>query len=242
MALYDAIATIYDPWSASVVEDIGFYVDEALACEGPVVELAVGSGRIAVPIAQAGRRVIGVDLSEGMLEVARSLAEEHGAADLLDLRVGDLREPPVEERVELVICPFRSLLHMQDEEDKLRALRAARELLVPGGRFVFDVFAPSDEDISETHGIWLEREPGIFERADWDAGTRTLRLSVRSGDSAASMELHWLSAIEWRRLIDEAGFDVAALYGWFDRKPYRGGEDMIWACRRREGGGTLITD
>ena len=126
--------------------------------------------------------MIGVDLSEGMLEVARSLAEEHGAADLLDLRVGDLREPPVEERVELVICPFRSLLHMQDEEDKLRALRAARELLVPGGRFVFDVFAPSDEDISETHGIWLEREPGIFERADWDAGTRTLRLSVRSGE------------------------------------------------------------
>ena len=208
MALYDAIATIYDPWSASVVEDIAFYVEEALACEGPVVELAVGSGRIAVPIAQAGRRVIGVDLSEAMLEVARSLAEEQGAADLLDLRVGDLREPPVEERVELVICPFRSLLHMQDEADKLRALRAARELLVPGGRFVFDVFAPSDEDIAATHGIWLEREPGIFERADWDAGTRTLRLSVRSGEKAASMELHWLSAIEWRRLIDEAGYDV----------------------------------
>jgi SAM-dependent methyltransferase len=234
VALYDAIAMIYDPWSASVVEDITFYVEEALACEGPVVELAVGSGRIAVPIARAGRRVIGVDLSEGMLEVARSLAEEHGAADLLDLRVGDLREPPVEERVELVICPFRSLLHMQDEADKLRALRGARELLLPGGRFVFDVFAPSDEDIAETNGIWLEREPGIFERADWDADTRTLRLSVRSGEHAASMELHWLSAIEWRRLIDEAGFDVAALYGWFDRKPYRGGEDMIWACRRQE--------
>ena len=236
MALYDSIARIYDPWSASVVEDIAVYVEEARRCDGPVVELAVGSGRIAVPIAKAGRPVIGVDLSEGMLGVARALAGEHGATDLLDLRVGDLREPPVEERVELVICPFRSLLHMQDEEDKLRALRAARELLVPGGRFVFDVFAPSDEDISETQGIWLEREAGIFERADWDAGTRTLRLSVRSGDSAASMELHWLSAIEWRRLIDEAGFDVAALYGWFDRKPYRGGEDLIWACRRREGG------
>jgi len=234
VALYDAIATIYDPWSASVVEDISFYVDEALACEGPVVELAVGSGRIAVPIAQAGRRVIGVDLSEGMLEVARAFADEYGAADLLDLRVGDLREPPVDERVELVICPFRSLLHMQDENDKLGALRAARELLVPGGRFVFDVFAPSDEDIAETQGLWLEREPGIFERADWDADTRTLRLSVRSGMSAASMELHWLSAIEWRRLIDKAGFDVSALYGWFDRKPYRGGEDMIWVCSRRE--------
>ena len=234
MALYDSIARIYDPWSASVVEDIAFYVEEALGCDGPVVELAVGSGRIAVPIAQAGRAVIGVDLSKGMLAVARALAEEHGVSALVDLRVGDLREPPVDERVPLVICPFRSLLHMADEEQKLRALRAARELLEPGGRLVFDVFAPSSEDIAETHGIWLEREDGIFERADWDETSRTLRLSVRSGDAAASMELHWLSAIEWRRLIDEAGFDVAGLYGWFDRRPYRGDEDMIWACRRRD--------
>jgi SAM-dependent methyltransferase len=234
MALYDSIARIYDPWSASVVEDIAFYVEEALGCDGPIVELAVGSGRIAVPIAQAGRAVIGVDLSEGMLAVARALAEEQGVSALVDLRVGDLREPPVDERVPLVICPFRSLLHMTDEEEKLRALRAARELLEPGGRLVFDVFAPSSEDIAETHGIWLEREDGIFERADWDEASRTLTLSVRSGDSAASMELHWLSAIEWRRLIDEAGFDIAGLYGWFDRRPYRGDEDMIWACRRRD--------
>ncbi len=82
--------------------------------------------------------------------------------------------------------------------------------------------------------LWLEREPEIFERADWDEDTRTLRLSVRSGDAAASMDLHWLSAIEWRRLIDEAGFEVAALYGWFDRRPFEGGEDMIWVCRRRD--------
>jgi SAM-dependent methyltransferase len=157
-------------------------------------------------------------------------------ASLLDLRVGDLREPPVDERVELVICPFRSLLHMPDEEQKLRALRAARDLLRPGGRFVFDVFAPSAEDIAETHGLWLEREQGIFERADWDEATRTLRLSVRSGDSSASMELHWLSAIEWRRLIDEAGLEVPGLYGWFDRRPFKGGEDMIWVCRARDGG------
>jgi len=234
VALYDSIAEIYDPWSASVVEDIAFYVEEAGRCDGPVVELAVGSGRIAVPIARAGKPVIGVDLSTSMLAVARALAEEHGVGLLVDLRVGDLREPPVDERVPLVICPFRSLLHLPDEAQKLRALRAAHTLLEPGGRLVFDVFAPSRADISETNGIWLEREPDIFERADWDEDSRTLRLSVRSGDSAAAMELHWLSALEWRRLIGEAGFDVVELYGWFDRRPYRGGEDMIWACRKRD--------
>ena len=74
MGLYDRIAAIYDPWSRSVTEDVAFYVDHALAAGGPVVELAVGTGRIAIQIARAGVTVIGVDSSPGMLAVARSAA------------------------------------------------------------------------------------------------------------------------------------------------------------------------
>ncbi|HET9460930.1 MAG TPA: class I SAM-dependent methyltransferase [Gaiellaceae bacterium] len=234
MALYDKIASFYDPWSRSVTEDVGFYIDHALASGGPVVELAVGTGRIAVPIAEAGIPVIGVDSSPAMLEVARTAAEAAGVSHLLDLRVGDLREPPVAERVPLVICPFRSLLHMETEDEKLVALDAAHALLEPNGRFVFDVFSPSPEDIEETDGRWLEREPGIFERADWDEGTRTLSLSVRSGDTATSFGLHWLSAPEWLRILDKADFEVEAVHGWFDLRPYGGDEDMIFVCRARE--------
>jgi SAM-dependent methyltransferase len=233
-ALYDTIAAFYDPWSVSVTEDVGLYVEEALASGGPVVELAVGTGRIAVPIAKAGIPVIGVDLSAEMLAVARAYAVEEGVETLLDLRRGDLREPPVEQRVPLVICPFRSLLHLEDERDKLCGLRAAHSLLEPGGRFVFDVFAPSREDIEETGGRWLEREPGILERADWDEPSRTLTLSVRAGDAATSFGLHWLEEQEWRALLHDAGFAVDALYGWFDRRPFDGGEDMIWMCTRRD--------
>ena len=118
------------------------------------------------------------------------------------------------------------------EEEKLRALRAAASLLHPGGRLVFDVFAPSREDIEETDGLWLEREPGIFERADWDLRTRTLALSVRGGEEATTFELHWLSAPEWHHLIEQAGLVVEELFGWFDRRPYEGGEDQIWVCSR----------
>ena len=232
-ALYDRIARIYDPWSVSVREDVELYVEEALASGGPVVELAVGTGRIAVPIAKAGIGVIGVDQSPGMLAIAREYAEREGVAGLLDLRIGDLRDPPVDEQVPLVTIPFRSLLHMADDGDRLRALTAAARLLEPGGRLVFDVFAPSQEDIEETDGIWLEREPGIFERADWDPRNRTLVLSVRGGDEAATMELHWLSPAEWNALVEDAGLEVEALYGWFDRRPWDGGEDQIWVCRRR---------
>ena len=234
MTLYDSIASIYDPWSRSVTEDVEFYVEHALAAGGPVVELAVGTGRIAVPVALAGVDVIGVDSSPGMLAVARAAAEEAGVSSRIDLRLGDLREPPVTERVPLVLCPFRSLLHMETEAEKLRALRAARGVLEPGGSFVFDVFAPSPEDIAETDGRWLEREPGIFERADWDEASRTLRLSVRSDDgSAVTFGLHWLSAPEWMRLLDEAGLEVEAVYGWFDGRPQSGEEDMVFVTRRR---------
>lgn len=232
MALYDVISGLYDPWSVSVTEDVEYYVEEALASGGPVVELAVGTGRIAVPIARAGVPVIGVDESEGMLAVARAFAQREGVAESVDLRVGDMREPPVAERVPLVIVPFRSLLHLADEREKLRALEAAAALLEPGGRLVFDVFAPSAEDIAETDGRWLEREPGIFERADWDETARTLTLSVRRGDEAASFTLHWLEQEEWRGLIAAAGLEVSDLHGWFDRRPFTGGEDMIWHCRR----------
>jgi SAM-dependent methyltransferase len=232
MSSYDAIARLYDPWSRSVTEDVGFYVAEARRAAPPVVELGVGTGRIAVPIASEGIHVIGVDSSPGMLEVCRERAERAGVAGLVELRPGDLREPPVSERVELVICPFRSYLHLRTDEERLEALRAARELLVTGGCLIFDVFAPGADDIAETHGRWLEREPEIFERADWDTDTRTLTLSVRGPSGEATMALAWLSADEWRALLGRSGFEVEALYGWFDRRPFRGGEDMVWIARR----------
>lgn len=232
MTLYDPIARIYDPWSRSVTEDIAFYVERALASGGPVVELAVGTGRIAVPIAEAGVPVIGVDSSPAMLAVARESAVAAGVEHLLDLRVGDLAEPPVSERVPLVVCPFRTLLHMPSEAEKLRAVRAARDLLEPGGAFVFDVFCPNQDDISETHDIWLEREPGIEELAVWNETTRTLSLTVRARDMQATFHLHWLSAPEWLRLLDAADFEVEAFYGWFDGRPYDGDEDMVFVCRR----------
>jgi SAM-dependent methyltransferase len=229
---YDSIARLYDPWSVSVTEDVGFYVEEAQQAGSPVVELGVGTGRIAVPTAAAGIRVIGVDSSPGMLDVCLEAAELAGVAGLLDLRLGEVEAPPVDERVGLVTCPFRSFLHLLDDDARLRALRAVRELLVPGGRFVFDVFAPSAEDIADTNARWLEREPGIWERADWDSRARTLTLSVRGASGETSFVLAWLSNDEWRALIERAGFQVVGCYGWFDRRPYAGGEDTIWVARR----------
>lgn len=232
LSAYDSIAELYDPWSRSVTEDVGFYVAEARKAGGPVVELGVGTGRIAVPTAERGVRVIGVDSSAGMLELCRRRAEQAGVVELVDLRLGDLRRPPVDERVRLVTAPFRSLLHLGTDAERLEGLAAASGLLEPGGRLVFDVFAPSREDVEETHGRWLEREPGIWERADWDLEHRVLTLSVRGDEGETTMALAWISPDEWRRLLERAGFEVVACYGWFDMRPYAGGEDTVWIARR----------
>jgi SAM-dependent methyltransferase len=229
---YDAIAELYDPWSASVVEDVSFYLEEARRSRGPVLELGVGTGRIAVPIAADGIRVIGVDSSRAMLDVCARRAALAGVD--VDLRVGDLRDPPVEERVPLVICPFRSLLHMHSDDDRRAVLSNVHELLVPGGHFVFDVFTPGADDMEQTHGRWLEREPGIFEHALWDEQARTLTLTVRGRKGESTMALAWVSPDEWRALLEQTGFEVEECYGWFDRTPFTGGDDSVWIARRAQ--------
>jgi SAM-dependent methyltransferase len=230
-SVYDAIAHLYDPWSRSVVEDISFYVEEAVRSGGPVLELGVGTGRIAVPTAQAGLRVVGVDSSQGMLGLARRYAEEAGVS--LELHFGDFRDPPVEGPFALVTIPFRSILHMRSDAERRQVIAAVKHLLARDGRFVFDVFSPSPEDIADTDGRWLEREPGIFERADWDAASQSLSLSVRGLEANARLELAWLTIPQWRELLGSEGFVVEALYGWFDRSDWDGDEDSIWVCRRR---------
>ena len=232
MSAYDPIARLYDPWSVNVVEDVEFYVEEAVAAGGPVVELGVGTGRIAIPTALAGIHVIGVDTSQGMLDVCAERGREAGVGPLIDLRLGDIRRPPVDERVPLVTCPFRAFLHLQTDDDRLAGLGSAHRLLHPGGRFVFDVFTPGQDDIEETDGRWIEREPGIFERADWDLEERSLTLSVRGDRGESAMTLWWLEPERWHVLIAEAGFELDACYGWFDRRPFAGGEDSVWIARK----------
>src|SRR5215207_5917913 len=87
----EAFADDYERWSAHMTADVAFYVDLARDTDGPLVELAVGNGRVAIPVAQAtGRRVIGIDSSPAMLDRARSRA---AAAEVdLDLRRGDMRD------------------------------------------------------------------------------------------------------------------------------------------------------
>jgi ubiquinone/menaquinone biosynthesis C-methylase UbiE len=90
---YAGISEIYDAWCLEVQEDIGFYVGMARGTETPVVELAAGTGRIAIPLALSGYDVIAVDRSAAMLDLLRSKATAAGAAERIDVRFGELTAP-----------------------------------------------------------------------------------------------------------------------------------------------------
>jgi SAM-dependent methyltransferase len=123
--------------------DVAFYIELARQADGPLVELAVGNGRVAIPVAQAtGQRVIGIDTSPAMLEQGRVRAAEAGVElDLLDLREGDMRDFALDEPAALIYCPFRSLLHLPSWADRRRTFEHVSASLRPAGRFAWNAFA-----------------------------------------------------------------------------------------------------
>jgi ubiquinone/menaquinone biosynthesis C-methylase UbiE len=120
--------------------DIAFYVELASKAEGPLVELAIGNGRVAIPVAQAtGYRVIGIDSSPAMLKKARVRAAKAGVE--LDLREGDMRDLTLDQPAALIYCPFRALLHLPTWIDRRRTFERVTASLRPGGRFAWNAFA-----------------------------------------------------------------------------------------------------
>ena len=137
---YNAWADRYGDLSPTVSADVPFYVGLARDADGPLVELAVGTGRVAIPVAQAtGRRVTGIDSSRAMLAQARARAVEEGVE--LDLREGDIRELEIEEPAALIYCPGRSLLHLPTWADRRRCFERVAASLLPHGRFAWNAFA-----------------------------------------------------------------------------------------------------
>ena len=140
MSWDEAFADGYGEWSAHMTADVAFYVELALRADGPLVELAIGNGRVAIPVAQAtGQRVIGIDSSPAMLRQARARAAEAGLE--LDLRDRDMRDLVLDEQAGLIYCPFRALLHLPAWADRRRTFERVAASLRPGGRFAWNAFA-----------------------------------------------------------------------------------------------------
>jgi ubiquinone/menaquinone biosynthesis C-methylase UbiE len=203
----------YEEWSAHMTADIAFYVELACQAEGPLVELAVGNGRVAIPVAQAtGRPVIGIDSSPAMLAQARVRAAEAGVE--LDLRLGDMRDLALDQPAGLIYCPFRALLHLPTWADRRRTFERVAASLRPTGRFAWNAFA-FDYQIAARLDAQYQDEP-VPHTIRYSVGDNRIDITL---DDGATSSLWWATKNEWLGLLDVAGLKLEALYGGFAGEP-----------------------
>jgi SAM-dependent methyltransferase len=230
MAEYDHFAPDYDLWAAEMTEDAAWYVALAREAAEPIVELGIGTGRIAIPIArETGKRVLGIDRSPAMLAAGRERAGQLP----IEFREGDMRELALEEPVELVICPFRALLHLPTWADRRRLFERVAATLKPGGRFAFNVFAFSGEVATRLSGVRRERgDSWEIPRYAW-ADSRIDIARGRGDEEIGKLRLWWIGRSEFEGLIEVAGLEVETLHGWFDGRPYDDSSlEMVWVARK----------
>jgi ubiquinone/menaquinone biosynthesis C-methylase UbiE len=223
----ERFADRYDEWSAEMTADVPFYVELAREADGPIVELAVGSGRVAIAVAEAtGRPVLGIDTSPAMLAQARERAAAAGVE--LELREGDMRELELDEQAGLVYCPFRGLLHVPLWANRRRVFERVAASLRPGGRFAWNAFA-FDHAIAARLDGQHQDEP-VPHSNRYAVGDNRIDITLDDGGTSS---LWWATKNEWLGLIDVAGLEVEALYGDFDKRPFDDdSREYVWVTRR----------
>lgn len=262
MSEYDIWADIYDLQYEGYEEDIPFYVGEAQRATSPVLELACGSGRVTIPIAQAGVEVVGLYSSPEMLAVAQQKVaqlspEVKGRIHLLE---GDMRDFSLDERFGLIMIPFRSFLLLLSVEDQKQALRNIYRHLRPDGRLTLNIFVPDLGMIASHSSPLGEPLRRLKEVKDPEPGHQIMMWETRHHDQHRQiienlfiyeeldetgvvvkrtyrpLRLRWVYRYEMEHLLDLCGFRVEELYGGFDRQPFdEKSREMIWvASPRRE--------
>jgi SAM-dependent methyltransferase len=248
---YAAIADVYDLWSADVTADVPFYVSEAVHVEGPVLEVGVGTGRVAVAMARAGAEVVGIDTSPSMLARARARVEREGLADRISLVEADMRGFSLDQRFALAVLPYRVLAHARTVEDQLATLRSVREHLHPGGRLVFNLPVPRTGDLGAGDGLRAEgryrlddgTEAVLWRESEYEPGTQqlTFRFVVDHLDDhgVVTRRVHGESTLrqcspgEVEHALARAGLRLVDRWGWFDRRPFGPhSAEMVWSAVR----------
>lgn len=247
---FDQWADIYDSVYSYLREDIPFYVEEARHAGSPVLELGCGTGRVSIPIAQAGIDIVGLDSSTAMLDVARGkLHRLQGRGGSVTLVKADMRDFSPEndadshlldKKFNLTIIPFRGFLSLLTVEDQMRTLRTVSEHLAPGGKLIFNIFVPdldmlhqegdvpyhfrdvTDPDTGERLVVWHQSN---YDNHNQIINARTIieeldEAGVVSRRLYRDFQLRYAHRWEIHHLLRICGYGVVDLYGDFDRSPF----------------------
>ena len=237
---YAEISDFYDLEHADYGDDIDLYLNLALSTGDPVLELGSGSGRLLVPLAEAGHRVTAVDRSPAMMARARRVVDDARVGSRVTFHDGDMTDAGEVPGgpFGLAIIALNGLMHLITQEEQRQTLKAVRRSLDPRGQLVLDLFNPTPDalrplDHSVSHdGSWTD-EGGS--RIDKFAARRVhpARQMITtdlwydsispSGDlrrTATSYEMRYVHRSEMELLLQLSGFEEWTIYGSYDLDPF----------------------
>jgi len=240
-------------------EDVHYFLEQAQRARGPVLEYGCGSGRVTVPLAEAGHRVAGVDLSATMLgRLAARLADSSPEVrERVELHREDMRTFVPPRKFGLVLATFNVVGHLHTFQDMGRFLRLAQAALAPGAELVFDVPLPAAEETEadpeerlrlpplrhpksgvlvehdERYEYDRERQLLLVESDHWQKGQRSTRGAGRDRLTTRLLLRQWFPR-ELESLLTYEGFSVR-LTADYTGEPLALAEDMIVVHARKRG-------
>lgn len=248
---YDRWARYYDLGEGDREPYLRFYLSLLLPTTRSVFEIGCGTGIIASAMAAELRgrpddgpvRVAGLDASLPMLDIARARDPS------VDWLLGDMRDPPVQARFDLVFCCFNTFQFMLSDDDLARALAAARNLVNAQGQFAFDLYQPNIPylEVPRTGTLTRRlrhdgRDLHLLEDASYQASERLLDLEWRLVDASepavdlarTHFRIRQYFAADVERMLATAGFTILERFGGLDRSAFTAeSKKQVYLCAPR---------
>jgi SAM-dependent methyltransferase len=250
---WDRFARLYDDDYGHFTADLDLYLPFAERAGGPILEAMCGTGRVLLPLVEAGYEAVGLDISPAMVEVARNKLTEMKLARRGRVEVADIRSFQLPERFALALIAMNSFMHLETLDDQAAALHSIREHLQPDGLLIIDLFNPDPQELADDQGVLVHAKSFISR-----AGTEVQKWVLRRTDFAEQTHyvefvydeigedrlvhrdvlpftMRWLYRFELEHLLARNGFAPEAWFGSYELDAYTGEGDRLIVIARLQG-------
>lgn len=252
-AAADYYTGVYDFLHEFLVQDTAFYRSTLDPARDSVLELGCGTGRVLLPLVEAGLPTVGLDISESMLAIAREKLHGRTTAAPWELVCGDMRRYDLGRRFGAILIPFNTFLYMHTPEDRAACLSTACAHLADDGVLIIDVFNPAWVLKSRPAGALYQEmvryrpdtQATFFYFSSYSAAGGLIywhQIFDEAGSDAVCrrwyrmMKLAHLTEEQLRQAAAEAGFEAQSVFGWYDRRPATPESNNLILVLRKPGG------